>query len=139
MWGRSRKHNDPEADAVVAEAQALLAGRAADRHSAAADPVPGWAWVNCLAHAGMEDLNGLVDGARIAQPSGWAGAMSFLAHELIATGRTSEGVAELQRAALIPLELDLLSPGTPTPSTPGRLVAVVQARLDDHQRLHGIQ
>lgn len=132
MRRRSRDDHDPDAEEVVAEAQALLAGRLAACYDAKHDPVPGWAWVNCLAHASIEDLNELAEGTRIFPPSGWAGASSFLAHELI-TGRTPEGVAGFQRAALIPLELDLLASHNSSPASPSQLVRLVQA-LDEHQR-----
>ncbi len=132
MWRRSREHDDPEADALLGEAQALLEGRIAARHTADHDPVSGWAWVNCLANASLNDLAELA--SRRLGPSGWGGAVSFLAHELLAAGRTPEGIVAVQRAVLVPLELGLLAADDSAPTSPGQLVRLIQTALDEHQR-----
>ena len=139
MWGRGRNHHDPDVDAVLAEAEALLTGRLAATDAADDRATSSWAWVNCLAHASVDDLVGLAEPRRPAHPAGWAGAVSYLAHEVLTAGRTAEGVVAIQRAALVPLELDLLAGVTPTPATPGQLVTMVRALVERHQREHRSQ
>ena len=57
-----------------------------------------------------------------------------LAGELLSAAGTEQALVELQREELVPLELDLLAVGSPTPATPGELVSLVRPPLSRARR-----
>jgi hypothetical protein len=122
------------ADALVADAEQMLTGRL---------PVPGrvqnegagWTCVAVLGHASWERLHALA-GAGAGPDGSWEGALTFLAAELLTCAGTPDQLVEVQRAALVPLELDVLAGVVPNPVTPAKLVAVVRLRLDGARRGH---
>lgn len=94
--------------------QAFLNGCLADHLASRGRAVPGWAALNRLAHADHDELLGLLLG-RGPGPTdppvpvhAWAEAERQLAARVFATdGSTPEGLARVQREALVPLELSL--------------------------------
>jgi hypothetical protein len=118
---------------AVEEATAIVEGHFVD---GAADTrfAPRWGWVNKLAHAGWDDLTGLA--ARHTAPaSTWEAAASYLATELLTRSQSPERLLGVQRAGLIPLELDVMAGWIPRPTTPRDLVQMVSAGIDRAVRL----
>jgi len=113
---------------VVAEATALVEGTVADSVQFGWPPPP-WAWINKLAHADWADICDLsIKRHRLVRV--WEGAISFLAADMRALAGTPEGLVELQRGALIPLELRVLAGRVQPPESPLELVAMVRAEMD---------
>jgi hypothetical protein len=97
------------------EVEAFLGGRLVDYMTASHQPVAAWAVLNRLAHADRSELVGFVEGANIdwvVHPSSrqpyWVASERFVAGHLLALARTPEDLGRLQRAALVPLELELI-------------------------------
>jgi hypothetical protein len=124
---------------VAEEAEAYLAGRYVDHLVADGQPVPPWAVLNRLAHADHDQLTRLVAGEEAGRPAAprrqtaWAEAERFLAAHLLATGgATPEGLARLQRDALVPLELALIQRGRTERLTSEDVLDAGSAALDSH-------
>ncbi len=117
--------------------EAVLHGRYVEHLQRCHQPVPGWAWLNRLAHGTREELGGLAGADHVHTGStpapAWRAAQSFLA--TVVLDRAAEGaggLTELQCRVLVPLELALItSPGAA--STPPQLVNRVLAILEDHR------
>ena len=97
------------------EVEAFLGGRFVDHLAKHGQPVPVWAVINRLAHADHAELVHLVDGdlldARYGapKPHAWAVHERFIAANVLVTrGTTPEGLREIQRGVLVPLELRLI-------------------------------
>jgi hypothetical protein len=107
MWRHREQH---EAVAwgdevrLVEEAEAFLGGRLIEETADWWQPLPGWVLLNVLAHARRGDIGRLTDGRR-----GWA--LAYLAEEVLEAAPTRARLAELQRGALVPLELALMADG----------------------------
>lgn len=117
-----------EADDLTAELEATLDGRLIERRRGVGD-VPEWEWVNVLAHSGWDRLLTLAAGGGSSSRSVWDGAIMFLAGEMLTTAGSRAGLLRLQRARLIPLELEMLSGLHPSP-TPVALVGLVCRELN---------
>lgn len=134
MWRRK----DPEAEEFVAECERFLSGSYADHLDELGQPVPVWAWVNLLAHGSETLLRETVSRAGRADTlvrSDWRRAELFLVGELLDLVATGEFVLEeLQRATLIPLELELASCSAAARWRPNVLVAKVLEALPDRSK-----
>ncbi len=126
MSRREERAIREEAEQLAAEAEAMLSGRLAERSGN--ERAPGWVWLNTLAHSDWNDLADVVD-ARRAQRTAWDGAVMFLAGEILSAAGSPDGLLELQRNQLVPLELELLSGAMTPPSTPAGLVSIVRSEL----------
>jgi len=113
---------------VLDEAAALLGGRMVHRYEPG-ETVPGWAWVNELAHAGWDELTRLADPTGPTSGSSWEGAVEYLAAEVASAAGSPAGLRELQRSRLVPLELDLLAANDRMVATPTELVQLVRYEL----------
>lgn len=138
MFAR-RRNADPEV--LVAETEAVLAGRYAELLAADQRPVPPWAWTNILAHATAEALDE-VSLPTLPAPGphrAWWHARTYLAGEVLEAGRRCGSLARVQREALVPVELTLMSAPPAEQPTPGDWVRTVTAALDHHPhpRDHG--
>ena len=119
MW---RRRTDPLGEALVEECEAFLAGGYVERCEARQNPVPGWAWMNVLAHGTEADLRA----AALDRPHDDAGhqARAFVAGELI--DLIDAGCLDLetfQCEVLVPLELDVIACPTSSVWRPAELVA----------------
>lgn len=92
------------------EFDAFLSGRYVDWLLASGNWVPGWAWVNSLAHGTVEEL------LRLTAPnalhpsrdfSEWRRLIGGLADDLLALAPDDATLTSLQTRALVPLELHL--------------------------------
>ena len=105
---------------VADEAEDFLRGHALEALRAQpGDRVPAWRWLDALVHGSLFTVQraalGDDDAARFTQ-SPWVAERARLARELIAmSGGDESAMRELQRRALVPLELRLaaLAPLTP--------------------------
>jgi hypothetical protein len=126
------------ASGILNEASALIEGDYLEYLLASRQPIPGWAWLNPLAHRSVPRV---VQMARTAtagiDPEGWSGALCSLAADVVHIGQTVEGVERLQREALMPFELELLAGQWRWPSSPSELVTMVESVLEQHGTLHG--
>ena len=124
MW--PRKGRVPPEAAVVATAEALLAGRAAEAYRVERLAVPPWALVNALAHASPQSLRALAE----TDGGGSAGAaLGRLAAAVLALGPGPEEVVACQRELLVPVELILLGSGVSARITDAQLEAMLNALL----------
>jgi hypothetical protein len=118
-----------EAQDILAEAQAMLNGRALMRpwwyHQRL-----GWVTVNTLAHADWTTLSHAAEGGLCSRDWQWDSALKFLAAELLAAVGSLEDLGEVQRAQLIPLELGVLAGTPPAPRTPSDLVTLILPRIE---------
>jgi hypothetical protein len=142
-WGRRRKepHTEPkEVPCPRSDYECFLAGdyvRFLEQHDR---PVPGWAWLNVLAHGTDEQITELASRPLKPQPGveppGSLGdAVAYLAGVILAAARTrAHTLAYLQRSALIPLELTLASDPERQSLTPADLVAAVTQALYPRSR-----
>jgi len=88
---------------LLAEATAIVEGTVADSVLSGWPPPPS-AWVNKLAHADWAEICDLsMKRHRLVRV--WEGAISFLAADMRAIASTPHGLLDLQRNALIRLEL----------------------------------
>jgi hypothetical protein len=114
MW-RHRHHCENE-DNVVQASVNLLQGVAVEEFRQSGQSVPGWAYVNALAHSPADKLTSSKTPPRFLHPSGWDAVVAYLATELmtIAHGQLDK-ISLMQRGDLVPLELDLLAGELPEP------------------------
>lgn len=127
-FGRSNKVDQD----VVIQAEELLSGGAAAGYRKRGSRVPAWAHINLLAHGSYEDLAQMAARAGHGHPSTWDCAVSDLARDLVRLDLNGTALGDLQEAALIPLELELLARHQSEPITPAQLTTLVRGALDQH-------
>jgi hypothetical protein len=135
QMGRPRPGRAPSAAAIVAEATAIVEGRASDVAPDNWSPPP-WAWINRLAHSSWDDIN-LMAESRWRAMRVWEGATTLLAYEMRTYAGSPDALLRLQRRALIPLELDVLNGQVRAPDTPLELVRLVRQEMDKVGRIEG--
>jgi hypothetical protein len=114
--------------AAVAEAAALLEGRAADAYESRRLPIPYWAWVNALAHRPPSAFRSLATAYSLGR---WTQATIEIADEL---DRVAPAQAlAIQASVLQPAELDAHSQGADRADVLVRVVRrhVAQARREN--------
>jgi len=121
----------------VGDCEAFLAGHVAERieERPGAD-VPVWAWTNLLAHGTEYDLRS--ERTAVRRTAGlsrdkWREARSYLASEVIDLADECGPLIKMQRAVLVPLELDLACQEL-TAWGPRQWVAIVETALSQHRR-----
>lgn len=104
-------------EAVLAqETEAFLSGAYVDQRLHRKDAVPGWAWLNTLAHGQLDDIKPLhsssLTGGEVDESwmnTTWRSAQRVLAHELLlVVDDDDETLTHLQQRVLVPLELRLI-------------------------------
>lgn len=123
---RLKKRGGDGSHRALREAQAVLCGRAVEWFEEQNTRIPGWAWVNQLAHATPVRLRQLVTIGHYGHPSSWDCALGASAAELVTAGGSPAGILRLQREALVPLELDLLGGRAAAPAKPSQLTVMVR-------------
>lgn len=127
LWYRCRR--PPNADDTIAQCEAYLSGRYTDWLAERGEPVPGWAWVNRLAHGSRRDI------AEAAAADGSVDEreqlVTELARKIESTAHSADiSLIDLQRSTLIPLESRLRAVfGSAVPKTGAELAAWVRAAL----------
>lgn len=121
--------------ALIAECAAFLDGSYVTQTGAVGRGAS-LAWLNHLAHADRDHLEARA--ASIWWPTdalltSWPAAASFLAHVFIGRCSSAADLENLQRAVLVPLELDLLSRPEPPPG-PQVLSRLILGRLEQQRR-----
>ncbi len=111
---------------VSVEARALVEGRVVDRLWTGDQPVPGWMWLNALAHRPVGELGDLVGLACDRPGDGWVDAVIEIA--LYFTRTPGAETAQIQAELFVPAELEALAGRSPTDG-PGQLVRAVRRRL----------
>lgn len=100
---------------LAAETEAFFSGGYIKKLQSAGDPLPGWAWLNCVAHGELGDVQSLQtvavaendrqDGGEVS----WESAQRLLASELLdLTDNDPVLLSRLQRRVLVPLELQMM-------------------------------
>lgn len=143
MWrcGPSRKSIQSWAGDLTSEAESLLCGDYVEFLHRNGRWTPSWAWVNALAHSDRTELarwaTGDVPDELAGDPpaSEWRRLLGFLADDILTQADAGgASLSELQRSALVPLELELLrGVERPAPSTV-RVAAMVLAAVRRQQR-----
>jgi hypothetical protein len=160
MWrGRSRRNarTPDEVVRLLIETEAFLSGEFLRHLEGRGSAIPGWAWVNALAHgdlrrirqvrrAGVEQsaalrnwsieawtvAEPLEDSWRIAraQEEAWRRAQRVLAEEVLhLVGNDREVLGYLQQTALVPLELHLMERESRGSLSPSDLVIATRSAL----------
>jgi hypothetical protein len=140
MWHRGNrsgtqagsKASEPE---LIGECEAFLSGRLSHHFAQHHQAVPGWAWLNVLAHGGEGQIVALVDDDRRSSPGerAWRQALVYSAAEVTASAQaTGASLDEIQRAVLVPLELDLIAEHGDR-LDPGKMVGALLDRLDRYR------
>jgi hypothetical protein len=135
-YGRWHDRGTPEGE-LVADCAAFLAGRLAEEFDARAEDVPVWAWTNLLAHGTDDDLRSELPTAAARRDTSddyWRANRSHLAALLLDLSERYGPLAEVQRIALIPLELALAAHPDVTGWTARRWVATVEAALGHYRQ-----
>ena len=116
MWWRGQQEGTSGDEVrLVEEAEAFLGGWLIEETADWWQPLPAWVLLNALAHAQRGDIARLADGGR-----GWA--LAYLAEEILEAAPTRRELTELQRGALVPLELALIVDAGPGADSRARLV-----------------
>jgi hypothetical protein len=120
---------------LVADCEAFLVGRYADELDARRLTVPTWAWTNLLAHGSATDLRLRAGTAPQGTPAStaWRAARAYLATEILDSVDRGASLAELQRAVLRPLELQLAARRDVRAWRPQRWVRTVRAAVAAYQ------
>jgi hypothetical protein len=120
---------------LVADCQAFVLGRYAERLEGASSRVPVWAWTNLLAHGTEDDIRQAAAGGRFepVRTRGWHAARAYLATEVLAAVDRGSSLEDLQRHVLAPLELRLSARREAASWEPRRWVAIVRSALRDYQ------
>jgi hypothetical protein len=140
MWGRPYRARTEGPDSeLVDECSLFLNGTYALAMDSDGLPVPGWAWLNLLAHGSPAIVRGLADEEPTSVDRGdtrWRSATSLLAVELLAASeRTGRSLGELQRILVFRLEVEPTEPAIANPAAPAELVQTVRGLLG---RMRGI-
>ncbi|MGH8979896.1 MAG: hypothetical protein ACRDWE_02590 [Acidimicrobiales bacterium] len=121
-----RRSTRAVAAAVLAEAGALLEGRAADVYAGHGVPIPGWTWLNALAHRPPEAILAMgID----CPGEVWSEAATKIAVELRRVGPAD--AAAIQTTVLLQAELDALRH---VHGTPEAVVRAVRRHLETSRR-----
>ena len=115
---------------VVAEAEALLAGRLADLYAAEGRSIPYRVWLNTIAHQTPAALRAVAT----TYPSGTFAESTIAVADALAT-LTPAQVSEIQQKVLIPAELAAL--GRFTGGSPGAIIHCVRRHVAEMRRHSG--
>jgi hypothetical protein len=115
---------------VVNEAELLLTGRITDVPELWRQSDPAWSLVNTLAHASRDDMRRVAAWSCDLHLSRWRATLAFLAGEALSLATDEDTLRRLQRQALIPLELRLLSGEVFSSRTPRRVTEIVRRALN---------
>ncbi len=129
MWHTANLKAKAARDELAGEAERLLHGEASDAFAGKTGLVPAWVPVNALAHCEPELLQDLAAARHADDPGGWDAMLAYLASEILATSRTIDEVARIQREALVPLELALLSREIQPPHSPAQLAHLIRSSI----------
>ena len=130
MWSLGRTKRQSPEEAVVAGAEAFLRGTSARHLRRQGRDVPGWAWLNALAHGDTFRIVEIASGCGPdrswrAGSRRWKQALTFIASQMLeSSGGRPSRLAEIQAGVLQPLEERMLRGDVGTPRTPEQLVAV---------------
>jgi hypothetical protein len=141
IWYRRRRNKGAEDPRYVAtECEAFLQGTYVEYLRSTGSIIPGWAWLNVLAHSTEGEIRCLSDSIAplddaLAHEAQWQSLQCFLAGETLglasATGRS---VAEIQRSILVDVELALAREGERRQLTPSYVVGRTMAAIHGHRR-----
>jgi len=131
---RKDKHRTDTAD-IVLEAECLLAGRSLETSALRTRRVPTWALLGILAHRDHEGLLRLRTQAMARHPASWEATLGYLPTELLAHAPSERALLQVQREALIPLQLRLLNRDSfnSETATPTSLASLVLEALHRHR------
>jgi hypothetical protein len=141
MWRRARERGarvrgTAAESELIEECEAFLSGRFREHLVHQNRAVPNWAWLNVLAHGDSDQILSPTDNDHGRSPweQAWCQALAYLAAEM----RTSVeamgcSLGELQRSALVPLELEVLAKDAQEPLDPGQLARIVVDALDRYR------
>lgn len=122
----------------VDDVEAFLAGCLVEHLSAAGRPVPAWAVLNKVAHAGIDELADLARsaggvGATEGREPVWRCAQRSLAADLVGGAGGPDEVVSTQRAVLVPLELWLIERSQAETISSRRAIEMAADVLADHR------
>jgi hypothetical protein len=127
LW-KTKRADTCRTDGLVVECEAFLSGRYREYLAAQNRPVPGWAWINQLAHGSLDDVRSMAGHPVADDPLSVVVDLARRVVGLIDAGlSTLEGI---QRQTLIPLELALAKRHpTDVPCDARRLSASIRSSL----------
>jgi hypothetical protein len=108
---RARPRRRPPGSAqLVYEGEAFLTGRLAEEFELRMARIPVWVWTNLVAHGSEECLCAENQAVRSLSPrctDEWREARSYVVTEVLDQANRNGPLSKIQRAALVPLELEL--------------------------------
>ena len=136
-WRRSADTPDPQAPPQN-EFDAYLTGAYVRWLVCNRQPVPGWAWINVVAHGELDDLRDLASALNDRSLAAvkldmWQQVAAFLAKDVLTAAGDDDLLRDLQQRVLVPLELRLADEWW-TPLRPIDLARTVLAALQDSRR-----
>ena len=128
----------PEEWELVSECEMFLLGGYAQYLDRRDGIVPAWAWLNALAHGGLDAVANLASSSPswqglLAVTATWQKALSYLAQEVRCVAEDAAALADLQASTLVPLELEWADGIGSEPTTPSDFVGAVMGALHQHQ------
>ena len=124
---------------LLAECESFLTGTIAELVLHRDGFVPVWMWTNLLAHGSEAEIRREYEADRRATGTvedGWRSARSYVAGLVLERARQAGSLAEVQRSALVPLELRLAGQTSVEWWDEGQWVAAVSGALDAQRRAH---
>jgi hypothetical protein len=123
---------------LVTEAEGLLGGTVVQVYRDQGMVPPLWVRVNALAHSDFPALTELAKRGSRAHPGTWDEVLGSLARDLIrmdlsGTERSGAELTNVQRRALVPLEIELLAHDRVPERTPEQLRSVVCEALHNYR------
>lgn len=128
MWSPGVSHRRSE---IVDEAERLLTGHAAD--TIQGSRIPAWAPLNTLAHGDLGRLQSLAREDEDGHRGPLASTLAYLATEVLLAAPGEDELVELQRDALVPVELGVLDDTVAAPRTAAELAGLVMRSLDSYR------
>jgi hypothetical protein len=119
-WLRRLRNKDkwvaPLGAVLAQETEAFLSGSYVNQRLHRKGAVPGWAWLNTLAHGELDDIKPLkgssfvdYDDVESMMNAPWRSAQRILANELLSfVDDDVESLSHVQQRVLVPLELRLI-------------------------------
>jgi hypothetical protein len=120
---------------VVAGAEAFLRGTSARHLRRRRNDVPGWAWLNALAHGDTFRIFEIASGCGPnrswhAETRRWRQALVFIASQMVeSSGGTPSSLGQIQMDVLQPLEERMMRDDPGAPRTPEQLVAAALSAM----------
>jgi hypothetical protein len=119
---RGRPPDDLDEAYFADECAAFLAGHWAEQREDPGGRFPPWAWLNPIAHGGLEEVRAL---AATVSPTSDVERLQAAIAKAVLNAVAASDLPRIQHDVLVPLELQLMG----APATPRRVLEIVTSAL----------